>query len=687
MVEVFELDDRQRRNFERSGFYGVTNPFILPESSGVRYYDHTTLDGGHLLAMLNNAKWISAKQIRAARVEAGEIQADEFADQRDRWFPRTTPAAFSAIILKPESPTDEELAAAIHTQFQLVLQRPPMEEEQQRYLRLSRSAIELAGNTEGLRQMLIAVLLESEFLYRLEFGEGEIDEFGRQLLAPREAAYAISYALGDRRPDAQLLAAADEGRLLSAEDYEREVRRLLADDQYYRGRIDPTLVGRDLQSPETSHPRLVRFFREFFGYPAALRVFKDLNRSNGYYRNPDRGSMQTPGYLVNEADMMVEWYLRRDEHVFENLLNGDQFFVAPVAEAPEKIAMLQRVYERFKDSPWEEDPEGVAEANLEFLRENLHYRAGAKQLTIAMTHVTKFRDRGLHPHPVWDYAFGRLLTQWVHSYNIEPFEWSYPLEQPFTLEHRRGLLTHPAWLIAHSQNAATDPVRRGRWVREKLLAGRVPDVPITVDARIPEVPHQTLRARLVSVTENQQCWKCHEHMNPLGLAFESYDDFGRFRTEESIEHPDDFIRSGAGRDDADIYQTQPADSSGWLTGTGDPALDGEVTDALDLVDRLARSERVRQSMIRHAFRFFMGRNELESDAQTLIDADRAYVESNGSFREVVVSLLTSDSFRYRKRLPDELATNPLGDSQESAARMTLEIIRTSSQPTLSANEE
>ena len=63
---------------------------------------------------------------------------------------------------------------------------------------------------------------------------------------------------------------------------------------------------------------------------------------------------------------------------------------------------------------------------------------------------------------------------------------------------------------------------------------------------------------------------------------------------------------------------------------------------------LARSERVRRSIIRHAFRFFLGRNERLSDSAALIAADRAYVSSGGSFREVVVSLLTSDSFRYRK---------------------------------------
>jgi hypothetical protein len=73
-----------------------------------------------------------------------------------------------------------------------------------------------------------------------------------------------------------------------------------------------------------------------------------------------------------------------------------------------------------------------------------------------------------------------------------------------------------------------------------------------------------------------------------------------------------------------------------------------VKDAFDLIDRLAKSPRVRQSFIRHAFRFFMGRNEMLSDSRTLMEADKAYLQSSGSFRAVVVSLLTSDSFLYRK---------------------------------------
>ena len=66
------------------------------------------------------------------------------------------------------------------------------------------------------------------------------------------------------------------------------------------------------------------------------------------------------------------------------------------------------------------------------------------------------------------------------------------------------------------------------------------------------------------------------------------------------------------------------------------------------MERLAESPRVRQSFLRHVFRYWMGRNETLSDSQTLIAMDKAYVQSGGSFKELLVSLLTSDSFLYRK---------------------------------------
>ena len=670
VLDVFGLEDRERASFRNSGFYGVTNPFVLPDHSGVRDYDIGTLTGGHLLVMLSNAQWIADKQITAARIEKGEISASDFPNPRDRWYPKSTPAAFRTVILLDEAPADDQIKAAIRAQFMRVLRREPSDSELVKYLKLTRASIELGGNSDGLHEMLVTVLLESEFLYRIEFGAGEADQHGRRKLSPREATFAIAYALGDRAPDPGLVKAAAEGRLETSADYEREVRRLLDDSDYFRGPVDKGLNGsrQNMRSRETSHPRIVRFFREFFGYPNALKVFKDLKRSSGFYINPGRGSTQTPGHLVNEADRVVAGIVENDIDVFRQLLTTDRFFLyhnLKNEEGTKRVAGWKAAYDVLKTTDWKNNPDQVVAEHEELIKQHLDQRGITgrskarhdNSLIRLMNHFEHTFGKGNRPFTTFPWAHG---NHYWHSpiyslprtpgrgakYGVDD-DFDYPTEQPFPMPHRMGILTHPAWLVAHSGNFQTDPIRRGRWIREKLLAGRVPDIPITVDAQVPEDPHSTFRERVEAVTQKAECWKCHQHMNPLGLPFESFDDFGRVRTEEALEHPDNLIRRGQGNE-ADEYRRKTVDTTGYLTGTGDEKLDGEIEDAYELIGRLSRSSRVRQSIIRYAFRFFLGRNETLEDSKTLIDADRAYVESGGSFRAVVISLLTSDSFMYRK---------------------------------------
>ena len=196
----------------------------------------------------------------------------------------------------------------------------------------------------------------------------------------------------------------------------------------------------------------------------------------------------------------------------------------------------------------------------------------------------------------------------------------------FPKDQRMGVLTHPAWLIAHSSNFDNDPIRRGHWIRYKLLGGMIPDIPITVDAKLPDEPTWTLRQRM-HVTRVSECYKCHSKMNPLGLPFEQFDHYGRYRFDE-LE--------------------RPVETSGGVLNSGVAKLDGEVKTPFELIERLANSEHVEQVFVRHVFRFFLGRNETLGDAKTLQDAYRAYVDSNGSMKSLVISLLSSDSFIYRK---------------------------------------
>lgn len=659
--------------------FGVTNPFTLPERSGVRDYDLTPLDGTHFVALRANATWLADKVIGALRIKLGEPQAKVFPNPKDRWVPpvfvpgaKNVPLmpAFERLMTTPTAPTDDELSAAVALQFDRVLARKPSDTERARYVKLMRAVAEVGGNVESLRKMLEAVWLESEFVYRIEFGAGEPDAQGRKALSPREASYAIAYALGDRSPDATLVKAANEGQLSTKADYEREVKRLLADKTSFKGPVDPALAREHKESYiSTPHPKTVRFFREFFGYPLSLRIFKDTERSDGIYRVPDRGTSGTPGFLVVEADRVVARAVEADRDVFETLLTTDKYFVyhnVDNDEGAKKIAGWRMVYDTLKNTNWRKEPDKVAEEHAVLLKQHLGIVPGGRgkgrgvhdtSLVRAMKLFDDTFGRGGRPFTTFPWAHGnRLWHSPLYNLSKTPSEdtygkhpaFDYEPVQPFSVPNRKGILTHPAWLIAHAQNSATDPIRRGKWIREKLLAGMVPDVPITVDAQIPEHKDKTLRERLDLVTNKQACWKCHQHMNPLGLAFEMYDDFGRFRTAESLEHPENVVKKATVKYGADTYRTAPLVSTGRLDGTGDSKLDGEVKNALDMIDRLAKAERVRQSIVRYAFRFYLGRNETLSDSQTLIDADRAYVTSGGSFQAVIVSLVTSDSFRFRK---------------------------------------
>ena len=92
---------------------------------------------------------------------------------------------------------------------------------------------------------------------------------------------------------------------------------------------------------------------------------------------------------------------------------------------------------------------------------------------------------------------------------------------------------------------------------------------------------------------------------------------------------------------------QAVDTAGEIIDSGDPVLDGPVKNALEMIEKLAINERVEQVFVRHAFRFWMGRNETLNDAPVLQAAHKAYRENGGSMKALITSLLTSDAFLYR----------------------------------------
>ncbi len=565
-------------------------------------------------------------------------------------------------------PSDQLITDLVQQLFVQILERAPTSTEADEYLTLAKSYIAKLGKLKAIQKLIQTLILSTEFVYRQEFGSGTADEHGRRMLSPRDASYAIAYALTDQSPDAELTTAAQHGKLTTREDYKREVERILKKrDIHYL--IDPILADKNYNDNTTTMAiRKLRFFREFFGYPMAINVFKDEKRFGG-----DRIDDATCR-LINEADRTVEHILHQDRNVIEELLTTETFYLYHDGDNARMQAASDRIksiYHYFKDLNWKNFTNDDLVKHAEFLREvkmrsvnpdNLQARnrqgTTLQLFKLSMESITARLNKGQKEAAPFDlyrgYGYDFMVGYNVSKFYDIPMEnWHYETSQPAKIPNRKGLLTHPAWLIAHAKNTETDPIHRGKWVREKLLAGTIPDIPISVDAVIPEDHHKTLRDRLASATEVAYCWKCHEGMNQLGYTFESYDDFGRFRVQESLEYPDQLINKNPDKgtllsDTRDLYKTLTVNPKGHLSGTGDADLDGDVKDAIDLTERLAKSRRVRQSIIRHAFRYFMGRNEFLSDSKTLIDAEKSYVESGGSFDAVIISLLTSDSFLYRK---------------------------------------
>lgn len=549
--------------------------------------------------------------------------------QANAKYSLATPQVYKDIILGDGKPTKTQIEAAIKYHFHRTGQHEPTHDELDKYTNFMRDGIAKAGPYFGLRNVLIAILVSPKYIYRSELGLGKAVGDGCYLLSPVELAYAISYALTDEKPDAQLVEAIKSGRLQTRDDVRREVVRLLEDEN-----IDK--------------PRILRFFHEFFGYHHAPEVFKDDKRFyNGFtfYRIANR--------YVQDTDTLVLHILSKDQNVFRELLSTEKYFVAHNGDnttVKAEVEAHKKLYAYFKDKPWKnwgKDSKTKSQPNEAGLKYARSLHPGFKSLKGDGIHgkmkmLTPFETKGITPFSYSGKRSRDAQFKGLMAYNISGYDWDFPVEQPFVLAKgkRAGILSHPSWLIAHSLNATTDPVRRGKWIRERLLAGTIPDVPITVDASVPEDHHKTLRERY-SVTEAEACWKCHTKMNPLGYPFEVFDDFGRWRDREIMEG-----LPKTGKD----FQTKSINSKGWLDGTGDNNLDGEVKDAIDLIHRLAKSRRVQQSFIRHAFRYWMGRNEFLSDSKTLVGAEKAYMDHGGSFKAMLISLLTSDSFIYRKRL-------------------------------------
>ncbi|HKO50971.1 MAG TPA: DUF1592 domain-containing protein [Polyangiaceae bacterium] len=188
---------------------------------------------------------------------------------------------------------------------------------------------------------------------------------------------------------------------------------------------------------------------------------------------------------------------------------------------------------------------------------------------------------------------------------------------------RAGLLTQAAFLAAHAKEIATDPVSRGKFVRERIFCQGLPPPPPELVIAAPEItPGTTTRERFKQHESEALCAGCHKLIDPMGLAFENFDAIGQWREQE---------------------QGQPIDVSGELTNTD---VTGAFVGVVPMTAKLAQSKQVATCFVRQWFRFAFGRAESDSDDPRIGTIASGFETDKGKVLDLLIDLTTTPDFRY-----------------------------------------
>ena len=133
--------------------------------------------------------------------------------------------------------------------------------------------------------------------------------------------------------------------------------------------------------------------------------------------------------------------------------------------------------------------------------------------------------------------------------------------------------------------------------------------------------------RFAEHARNPTCAACHARIDPIGFAFEHFDQIGAYRAEEN---------------------GVAVDASGTLSGTG---IEGSFEDTPELVALLARSPQAHACFARNVYRFASGSLEAGPEETFLSRWREMPRERRTSLVEMLVELVASESFVQRRETP------------------------------------
>jgi hypothetical protein len=258
-------------------------------------------------------------------------------------------------------------------------------------------------------------------------------------------------------------------------------------------------------------------------------------------------------------------------------------------------------------------PQFTPELRNDMLREAVEF----------FTHLVR-DDRNVSDIIGGDYTF--LNERLAKHYGIPGVTGGDFREVKAAQQNRGGLLGMGAILTKTSRPHRTSPVVRGDYLYQVVLGFSSPPPPPNVPELKETSKPSSLREALMQHRTDSACAVCHERIDPLGFALESYDPIGCFR---------------------------PTDEAGGKIDDTGEMMDGtKFTGLPGLRDYLKKNEpQFLTQFTRKLLGYALGRQTLPSDKKLLQQMQGSLKAQNGKFSAAVLEIVKSRQFLNRRAEP------------------------------------
>jgi hypothetical protein len=184
-------------------------------------------------------------------------------------------------------------------------------------------------------------------------------------------------------------------------------------------------------------------------------------------------------------------------------------------------------------------------------------------------------------------------------------------------------------LASHAHSNESSPIKRGVFVRTRLLCQKLSAPPPDIDTTPPGLdPTLTTRERFARHTADPVCAGCHQFIDGIGFGFEAFDGVGQRR---------------------EVENGLPVDTSGTVVGLEDldAANKTDFHDVGELSAMLAGSEAAQSCLPLQYFRYARGVEESTDDSCAVHNLQLDFAESDYNLKEMLVSIVAQPSFTQR----------------------------------------